>query len=466
MGFKNLDWVLASQKKRILFFILLASTILNLKSQVTNRILFIFDDSYSMYAPWSSNVKIDVAKRVMGEFLDSLKNLPDLEIALRCYGHQTFFKPDRNCKDTKLEVPFAPVKTNYLKIKQRIQKLEPMGTTPIAFSLGECAADFTPKDNCRNLVILITDGIEECGGNPCEVSAQLQKKGIFLRPFVIGIGLNVNFADVFACMGKFYDVSNELNFKDVLKLVLTEAITQTTIQVDLLDILKKPLETDVAMTFYEAGTNNAKYNYLYTINSKGRPDTLVLDPDFKYDLLVHTIPPVEKKSITIVRGKHNTIPLDAPQGFLKLDLEGPVGKNYPTTVIRKTNDQKTLIVQEFGKTEKLIVGKYDIEILSLPRIKMNGVEIKQSATNQIKIPTSGVLYLKKLGNGFGSVYTDDGKNVEWVYNLNNTLTNEIIYLQPGKYKVVFRYENAKETIQTIERNFEMKSGTTTNIQLY
>jgi len=294
----------------------------------------------------------------------------------------------------------------------------------------------------------------------------LQKKGIFLRPFVIGIGLNVNFADVFACMGKFYDVSNELNFKDVLKLVLTEAITQTTIQVDLLDILKKPLETDVAMTFYEAGTNNAKYNYLHTINSKGRPDTLVLDPDFKYDLLVHTIPPVEKKSITIVRGKHNTIPLDAPQGFLKLDLEGPVGKNYPTTVIRKTNDQKTLIVQEFGKTEKLIVGKYDIEILSLPRIKMNGVEIKQSATNQIKIPTSGVLYLKKLGNGFGSVYTDDGKNVEWVYNLNNTLTNEIIYLQPGKYKVVFRYENAKETIQTIERNFEMKSGTTTNIQLY
>lgn len=455
-----------SSFKKYFLFLLLISFILNLKSQITNRILFIFDDSYSMYAPWSSNVKIDVAKKVMGEFLDSLKNTPNLEIALRCYGHQTFFKPDRNCKDTKLEVPFAPVKTNYLKIKQRIQKLEPMGTTPIAFSLGECAADFTPKENCRNLVILITDGIEECGGNPCEVSVQLQQKGIFLKPFVIGVGLNVNFADVFACMGKFYDVSNELNFKDVLKLVLTEAITQTTIQVDLLDITKKPVETDVTMTFYEAGTNNAKYNYLHTINSKGRPDTIVLDPDLKYDLLVHTIPPVEKKNITIIRGKHNTIPLDAPQGFLKLDLEGPLVKNFPNTVIRKANDQKTLVVQEFGKTEKLIVGKYDLEILTLPRIKMNGVEIKQSAINQIKIPTSGTLYLKKLSNGFGSIYTDDGKNVEWVYNLNSTLTNEIIYLQPGKYKVVFRYENAKETVQTIERNFEMKSGTTTNIQLY
>ena len=57
-----------------------------------------------MYAPWNSNIKIEVAKKVMGTFLDSLKNIPDLELALRCYGHTTFIKPERNCKDTKLEV--------------------------------------------------------------------------------------------------------------------------------------------------------------------------------------------------------------------------------------------------------------------------------------------------------------------------------------------------------------------------
>ena len=33
-------------------------------------------------------------------------------------------------------------------------------------------------------------------------------------------------------------MSNEANFKDVLQLVLTEAISQTTVQVDLLDITK------------------------------------------------------------------------------------------------------------------------------------------------------------------------------------------------------------------------------------
>ncbi len=435
------------------------------RAQVTNRILFIFDDSYSMYAPWNSNIKIEVAKKVMGEFLDSLENLPNLELALRCYGHTTFFKPDRNCKDTKLEVAFADAKINSVKIKQRINKLEPLGTTPIAFSLGECVADFTPKSNVRNIVILITDGIEECGGNPCQVSIELQKKGIFLRPFVIGVGLDVKFADVFGCMGKFYDVSNEANFKDVLKLVLTEAITQTTVQVDLLDILKKPTETDVDMTFYEAGTSNVKYNYLHTINHRGNPDTLVLNPDINYDLVVHTIPPQEKKNITIVKGKHNTIPVDAPQGFLKLELDGTISKYYPTTIIRKEGGVKTLNVQDFGKLEKYIVGKYDLEILTLPRIYLKDVEIKQSTTNTIKIPTSGNVLFAKLGNGYGSIYSDDGKTVNWVCNINSTLLNEVIYLQPGKYKVVFRYDFEKQTNKTIERNFEVKSAMPQTVRL-
>jgi Ca-activated chloride channel family protein len=447
-----------------LIFILNFSFLI-LNSQTTNRILFIFDDSYSMYAPWNSNVKIEVAKKVMGSFLDSLVNSPSLELALRCYGHTTFFKPERNCKDTKLEVAFAPAKSNAQKIKQRINKLEPLGTTPIAYSLGESVNDFPPCTNCRNIVILITDGIEECGGNPCEVSAALQKKGIFLKPFVIGVGLDMKFAEVFACMGKYYDVSNEANFEDVLKRVITEAINQTTIQVDLLDVLKKPTETDVDMTFYEAGSGKVKYNYLHTINNRGNPDTLVLDPAFKYDLVVHTIPPVEKKNIEIIKGKHNIIPLDAPQGALRIDIDGTSNKYFPTTIVRKSGELKTLNVQEFGKSEKYLVGKYDLEILTLPRIYVKDVEIKQSSTNSLRIPASGSVLFSKPSLGFGSIYVDDGKLVTWVCNLNKNLQSEIIYLQPGKYKVMFRPEFTNETLKTVERNFEVKAGIPVSIRL-
>ncbi|MGZ4038092.1 MAG: vWA domain-containing protein, partial [Bacteroidia bacterium] len=259
--------------------------------------------------------------------------------------------------------------------------------------------------------------------------------------------------------------SNEANFGDVLKLVLTEAILQTTVEVDLLDINKKPTESDVNMTFYDAATKKIKYNYLHTINTRGNPDTLVLDPGLTYNLTVHTIPPVEKNNITITKGKHNVIPVDAPQGYLKLELEGAISKYYPTTIVRKGGDMKTLNIQDFGKVEKYIVGKYDLEILTLPRIRLNDVEIKQSTTNTVKIPASGNVYINKNAEGFGSIYADDGKKLSWVCNLNNNLQNEIIYLQPGNYKLEFRNEGVKEAMKTIERKFTVNSGATSNVKV-
>lgn len=454
--------------KGVLFSYLFIACIISITCQNNpplNRILFIFDDSYSMYAPWNSNVKIDVAKKVMADFLDSLKNIPNLEIALRCYGHQTFFHPNRDCEDTKLEVPFAPAKTNYQKIKDVIKKLEPKGTTPIAYSLGKATDDFTPCNNCRNIIILITDGIEECGGNPCSVSLEMQKKGIFLRPFVIGIGLDVQFADVFGCMGKFYDVSNEANFKDVLFLVLTEAISRTTVEVDLLDINKKPTETDVNMTFYEAGTKKVVYNYLHTLNHAGRPDTIILNPDIKYDLLVHTLPPIGKTNISIEKGKHNIISLDAPQGFLKVEMLPPYPDKFPKYLIRKTGHHQTLDVVDVQQQQKLIVGQYDVEILTLPRIIIQKNDVRQSNIHTIKIPSPGTLFIRKSEKGFGSIYTDDGKRVEWVYNLNPEQPYEQIKLQPGNYKLLFRKEAENKTLKTIEKNFEIKSGQSINLQL-
>ena len=41
----------------------------------------------------------------------------------------------------------------------------------------------------------------------------------------------------------------------------------------------------------------------------------------------------------------------------------------------------------------------------------------------------------------------------------------IIYLQPGTYKMEFRFENTKETTKTIERKFAISSGITTNLKL-
>jgi len=428
--------------------------------------LFIFDDSYSMYGKWNSGMKIEIAQKLMGEFLDSIKNTKNLEIALRCYGHQTPFRPTRNCQDSKLEIPFAPVATNSKLIKEKIMKLAPTGTTPIAYSLEQCANDFPTHSNARNVVVLITDGLEECGGDPCAISKALQSKNVFLRPFVIGIGLDVKFGDAFACMGKFYDVSNEANFKTILNVVLTEAMSQTTVQVNLNNIQKKPTETDVTMSFYDQAIGKVVYNYLHTINHRGNPDTIILNPDLKYKMVVHTIPEIVVENITLEKGKHNIIPVDAAQGFLSLQFQGITSNKVVPFIVRKKDETNTLNVQELEKSEKYLVGKYDIEILTLPRIKINAAEIKQSTINTIKIPGSGILQIQKPGDGWGSIYLEENNLLTWVFNIGNDAATETIFLQPGSYRSEYRIKTQLDADKTIERKFNIESGKQTIIKLF
>jgi Ca-activated chloride channel family protein len=456
------------RKKRCLRLLFVFLFALNLQgfsqAKKTSRILFVFDDSFSMFGEWESGQKIDVAKRMLCSFMDSLKGTQDLQIALRCFGHQHSIQPVRDCEDTKLEVPFANVDDNIEKVKKVLKSLTPTGTTPIAHTLGKCADDF-PNTPGRNIIILITDGIEECNGDPCAVSYQLQKKGVILKPFIIGIGLTKIFADQMGCIGKFFDASSEDNFRNILNIVISQALNNTTVQVNLLDKGGRPTETDVNMTFYDQFTGAIKYNYIHTINYKGNPDTIVLDPIGTYRMVVHTIPPVEKSNITIVPGKHNVIAVDAPQGYLKLKVVNNDYKILPV-IVRKKGEMKTLNVQYFGEEEKYICGDYDIEILTLPRINMSNINIAQSSTTTVEIPQAGIVYVVKPSPGPGSIYLDDGNKLTWVCNLNNDLVQENFVLQPGKYRIEYRVQNLKESIYTVERTFKVESGQTTQVKMY
>ncbi len=139
-----------------------------------SRILFIFDASNSMSGQWDGVKKIDIAREILLDMVDSLEQMPNVEMALRIYGHQSPIPP-QDCEDTKLEVPFSP--NNASRIKQKLRFIYPRGTTPIAHSLELAPDDFPPCKNCRNIILLITDGVEACDGDPCEVSLRLQKRG-------------------------------------------------------------------------------------------------------------------------------------------------------------------------------------------------------------------------------------------------------------------------------------------------
>jgi Ca-activated chloride channel family protein len=452
--------------KCFLLFLIFSNSILvaqnnSKKSKQLTRVLFVFDCSLSMTKKWENSTNMEISKKILQSAIDSLSRLDDVQVALRLYGHQHTVSPNRDCKDTKLEVPFY--KGNIAALKQKINEAQPLGTTPIAYTLEQCGNDF-PDNNSRNIIILITDGVEECNGDPCAISAALQSKGVILRPFVIGVGLDENFRKTFECVGKYFDAANEKSFKNAMNVIISQALNSTTAQVNLLDQYGKPSETNVNMTFTDSKTNVIKYNYIHTINNRGNPDTIQLDPLSTYKMVVHTIPPVEKENIELNPGKHTIIALDAPQGNLILKSNGNDQRDLKY-ILRKKGDLKTLFVSETDKTEKLIIGKYDVEILSMPRTIIENIDVAQSKTTTIQIPSPGIASVSLPSPGTGQLFLNEKNQLKWVYNFGESTVRENMILQPGTYTIVFKPKAAKESLYSVTKEFKIESGASVQVKL-
>lgn len=440
-----------------------------LRTQAQNspktRILFIFDASNSMNGQWQRGSKKQIASRLLTETLDSLNSIPNLELALRVYGHQKNYLQGQDCEDTELVVPFAP--NNGPKIAASLQKIRAQGTTPIARTLEKSGKDFPNCPDCRNIIILITDGVEECGGDPCAISAALQSKGIVLKPFVIGVGLDPDFAKTFSCIGNYYDASNEESFRFVLNTVVSQALNNTTAQINLLDVNNKPTETNVPVTIYNQHTGRVVHNWVHTLNHAGHPDTVTLDPVLTYKMVVHTIPPVTVDSLTLHPGKHTILPAKCPQGQLELKTSKGGQDRDLQAIVRLHGSNQTLNLQDFMGKQTYLVGKYDLEVLSLPRRTFTNIDIAQSHTTTITLPSPGNVTIYTGSEGYGSILEQKNGELVWVTDLQKrTNQNTQKYrLQPGRYVVVFRRKASKETIFTITEEFTVQSGSSTTVNL-
>jgi len=430
----------------------------------TSRILFIFDASNSMAGQWEGERKIDMARDILFEMLDTLEQREKVELALRVYGHQSPVPP-QDCSDTRLEVPFG--RLNASKIRETLNEIQPKGTTPIARSLAQAPEDFPPCGTCRNIIVLITDGIEACDGDPCQVSLDLQKKGIILRPFVIGIGSDPGFRETFDCIGEYFDTPTQEEYREALKEVITQALNTTSVQVNLLDSQNRPTETDVNMTFFDRYTGVIHYYMIHTLNRFGNPDTLSLDPMVTYDIGVQTIPPLRVDSVRLVAGRHNTIYVDAPQGFLYVRTHRGNAYDSKQVLVKRAGDHELINTQEIGAVGKYLVGSYDLLIPIYPVMEVHGVEISQSHTTTVEIPDPGYITFNTGQPGAGSLYQlkSSGEQL-WVMNLQENTRVQSYHLQPGSYRVVFRRDDHKSSSYSMVKDFTVKEGRAETIKFF
>lgn len=426
------------------------------------HVLLILDCSNSMWDKWQSDSKIKVTQAVLLKFMDSISHQNNVEFAMRVFGHL-----NKNDRGTRLEVPFS-YDNNY-KIKSKIKTLVPQGGCSATTALSNALNDFPSGNSSRNIILIITDGLDDCGDDFCESARQVQTSGMVVKTFIIGIGKKSNFKRDLSCAGKFFHVPNEENYIKTLYNVFAMAEQQAYVTLSVNDLGGKAYETTTPVVFYDKQTGMPRFQTIYTCNSKTQPDTFKIDPLIEYNVSFLTNPPTTIYNVKPLNNQLNKLSIKAEQGFLRIRFDGKrilfAIPEY-TASVRNAATNELVNVQSLHATEPYITGKYTVEVHTLPPIVINDVEIGYTSSTDLTIPSPGLAVINKPKGIFkGCILSIDetsGKT-DIIYSLDEEKMVEHLPMMPGEYILLMqdKEEYGHRTIQT--RRFKIESAQQTNI---
>ncbi len=145
------------------------------------RMVLVLDASGSMWGQIDGKARIQIAKEVMGDVIDQLPS--DFQTGLTVYGHRR--KGD--CKDIEMVMPLGP--HNPTAMKAKIKAISPKGKTPLSEAVRQAAKALRYTEE-RATVVLVSDGLETCDIDPCELAAELAMSGVDFTVHVIGFDIS------------------------------------------------------------------------------------------------------------------------------------------------------------------------------------------------------------------------------------------------------------------------------------
>lgn len=183
-------------------------------------VLFILDGSGSMWGRIDGRAKIAIAKDVMTGLVRALA--PTVDVGLLAYGHRR--KGD--CNDIEILAP--PGAGDSASLTAAIEAINPKGKTPIAGAL-EMAAGRVEALEEATTVVLVSDGKETCGGDPCARVREIKAKGIDVTVHVVGFDVNNEERRQLTCIaeaggGRYFTADNAAQLRQALGDVKREIV--------------------------------------------------------------------------------------------------------------------------------------------------------------------------------------------------------------------------------------------------
>ena len=161
---------------------LLASLSLPTLAQERPNLMIVLDGSGSMWGQVDGRPKIGLAREALSSVLSEVS--AGMEIGLMVYGHRV----RGQCSDIEMLVPMAPAAQSVPAILGAAGRLNPRGMTPLTESVMQAAQAMGFTEQAAT-VVLLTDGIETCAGDPCALGRMLAQQGIDFRAHVVGFDL-------------------------------------------------------------------------------------------------------------------------------------------------------------------------------------------------------------------------------------------------------------------------------------
>ncbi len=448
-------------KRLTLIIALLVATIAMQAQQQPDktRLLLIMDCSNSMWDHWQSNSKIKVTQQVLLSFLDSISRQHDVDVALRVFGHL-----NKEQFGTRLEVPFGS--DNIYRLQSKIKTLVPQGGCTAAAALTDALSDFPATGSSRNLILIITDGMDDCEAEICDVARQVQLSGVVVQTFVLCIGGNISAHA--SCAGSVFPVVHEEEYSRTLYDIFRLSGHKAKVVLNMVDGGGELYETEHPVAFYDHRTGVIRQSTIYSVDGKLKPDTLLLDPLVTYDMSVFTHPPLRREAMQFSIDRVNTVDITVSEGTMKVAYSGqrPQWQQPKVDVIvRRAGSGDRVAAQEMGETGQYLAGRYDVEVQTLPVTTLRGVEVRGNAATELSVPMPGMLILSKpKGITTGAIFRLRDGQVEFATDLNPSTAGERLLLQPGQYEVVLHPQNATKYDKVQTKRFVIESSQTTKIQ--
>lgn len=147
----------------------------------------LLDASGSMAGKVNDEIKMEVAKKAIYNYLDKIPD--NANVMLRVYGH----KGSNNENDKSLSCGFSEVMYplqpyNKEQFNAALSKFGPKGWTPLASaieSVNDDFKDYTGDENL-NVVYIVSDGEETCGGDPVNAAKNLNQSNTHAVVNIIG----------------------------------------------------------------------------------------------------------------------------------------------------------------------------------------------------------------------------------------------------------------------------------------